>query len=102
MGKKHRGGMKSAYELAMERLAADAPEAGRALTSEQLKALALVDEDVEVRIAELDIMAQQRIAQARAEGDADAVRELGHARSREARQIREEGEERKARIRGEA
>ena len=99
---KKNDGIKSSYELAMDRLAADGPSTSQSLTDEQLKELAAVDEDVRARIAELEIMAQQRIGQAKADGDADGVRELGHARSREARQIREEGEQRKNRIRGEA
>ena len=92
--------MKSAYELAMERLSTNAPGDSAPLDDDQLKALSGVDDDIRARIAELEIMAQQRIAQARSEGDGDAMRELEHARNREARQIRDEGEQQKARIRG--
>ena len=98
MTKSKDGGMKSAYELAMERFQGADDESG-SLTAEQKEAIARVDEDTKVRIAELEIMASQRVAEARAAGDAGLIQELDAARSREARELRDAAEREKESIR---
>ncbi len=98
MSAKKDDGIKSAYELAMERLAGAGGEEP-ALSKDLLRDLAAADDEARAKIAELEIMAQQRIAEARAQGDEDAVRELEQARAREARAVREAAEAEKQRIR---
>lgn len=62
--------MKSAYELAMERLR-QKDGADRTLSAEQRGALAEVDRVLTARLAELEIMRGQEIAAAQAAGDAE-------------------------------
>lgn len=55
--------IKSAYELALARLAQREGQ-GPALTAEQKKALAAVDQKTKAKIAELEIMGASRLAAA--------------------------------------
>lgn len=68
--------MKSAYELAMERLQENEP-AKPALTDEMKSALAEVDEKFNAKIAEREIFLTQKLAAATSMGEmteADAIR----------------------------
>ncbi len=56
--------MKSAYELAMERLAKSDPPAGRPLTAEQKARLAEIDTVYRGKIAEREIFLQKQLAEA--------------------------------------
>lgn len=67
--------MKSAYELAMERLR-QKDGADRTLSVEQRTALAEVDRVLTAKLAELEIMRGQDIAAAQAAGDAEKAVEL--------------------------
>ncbi len=67
--------MKSAYELAMERLR-QKDGADRTLSAEQRTALAEVDRVLTAKLAELEIMRGQDIAAAQAAGDAEKAAEL--------------------------
>ena len=51
-------GMKSAYELAMERMGGEAQE----LTPEQKKAIAEIDSKMKAKVAETEIMFDQQLA----------------------------------------
>jgi hypothetical protein len=59
--------MKSAYELAMERLKAADPEATRELTPAQKKQLAEIDAKYKARLAEREIFLGQQLAAAEAD-----------------------------------
>lgn len=68
--------MKSAYELAMERLEESEP-AKQPITNEVKKALADIDEKFNAKIAEREIFLTQKLATASSTGDrveADAIR----------------------------
>lgn len=56
--------MKSAYELAMERLAKSDPTAGKALTPEQKARLADIDRVYQGKLAEREIFLKERLNQA--------------------------------------
>jgi hypothetical protein len=88
-------GLKSALDLAMERLGGEGPT----LTTGQKEALAEVDRETEAKIAEVKIMSEQRLLQARAKGDAEGIRELEAGRTAEIGGILAKAEEKKERIR---
>lgn len=84
--------MKSAYELAMERLEKESGPS-RKLTDEQKAAIAEVDNKYEARIAEKKLEFEQRLAAAPQEADAirqemaQAVQALEEKRDREKDEI---------------
>ena len=61
--------MKSAYELAMERLNAESPNENAPLTEEQKDELADLDNKYNAKVAERKIAHEKRIAEANATGD---------------------------------
>jgi hypothetical protein len=89
--------MKSAYELAMERLEKQAPTPK--LTDEQRQALADIDNLYRSKIAEREVFLQAQLQKARAAGDATEMDSLQLQLSREVRRLREECEEKKEKIR---
>lgn len=93
--------MKSAYELAMERLAAK-EGALRPLTQAQKRAIQETDSQTKAKLAETEIMLDREIASARAAGDATKLQALQEQRARELRKIRDRGEAEKERIRAES
>jgi hypothetical protein len=80
--------MKSAYELAMERLEKESGPS-RTLTDDQKAAIAELDKKFDARIAEKKLEFEQRLAAAPQEGDsirqemAEAVQALEQERDRE-------------------
>lgn len=93
--------MKSAYELAMERL--QQKEGTRApLSEQQKKALAEIEQQTRARVAEIEILRDRELADARAKGDAAAVEKIQVERSEDLRRARARGEAEKdeARKRG--
>jgi hypothetical protein len=90
--------IKSAYELALERLGGGAT-APPTVTAEQKAALAAVDRETAAKVAEQEILAKSRIQAAIATGDAEAVAKLRDEVATELRRIRDRGEERKEEIR---
>lgn len=90
--------IKTAYELAMERLE---QKSGRtaALSEEQKKALAEVDAQVRARLAEVEILWDQKLAAARAQGNEEEVVQLSEQRQTEIRRARDRGEAEKEKIR---
>lgn len=66
--------MKSAYELAMERLDKDGP--ALTLTDEQRAALAELDSVYQAKLAEKEIFLQGQIGKAVESGDAEAIASL--------------------------
>ena len=89
--------MKSAYELAMERLATKDPV--RKLTDAQKKVLAEIDSTYQAKIAERETFLGGKIASARAAGGAEEVEILREELARDLRGILEEWEQKKERAR---
>jgi hypothetical protein len=92
-----RGTMKSAYELAMERLEKQAPTTR--LTEEQKRELSEIEALFKARIAERELGLGDRIAQARAQQRAEDAAKLEEELATDLRRLREECEARKARVR---
>ncbi len=93
--------MKSAYELAMERLKAAEGEAAPALTAEQKKQLAELDQRYKAKLAEREIFLNQQITAARAEGNAEEHEKLREQLRRERTRLEEEREDEKNKVRRE-
>ena len=89
--------MKSAYELAMERLQQSAPT--RALTEEQKRQIAEVDESFRARIAEREVFLKDQIAKALASGSTDEAADLQKQLATEVRRLRSDCEEKKEKLR---
>ncbi len=89
--------MKSAYELAMERLAKDQPIV--ALTDDQKKELAEIDSTFKARIAEKELFLKGEIAKAQATGKFEEVEGLQKQLSYELRRLQEDCEAKKEKLR---
>jgi hypothetical protein len=88
--------MKSAYEIAMERLNKNAP--ATKLTAKQKKALAELDSRYAAKIAEREISLNGEIA--KAAGDFEKVETLRNELVRERKKLQTELEEKKQSVRG--
>jgi hypothetical protein len=89
-------GLKSAYELAMERLEAKGG-AHKPLTDEQKKAIAEAEQKGKAQIAEIEIMVQQEVA--KAAGDPEKLKEVEDRKQQDIAKVREKTEEAKEQIR---
>ena len=89
--------MKSAYELAMERLNKQAPSV--ALTNDQKRQLAEVDSVYRAKIAEREIFLNGELAKAAEKGDFEATSQIERQLASERRSLSAECEEKKERIR---
>jgi len=89
--------MKSAYELAMERLAKDAPVVS--LTDSQKKELAEVDSTYRAKIAEREVFLKDQIAKAQSAGKLEEVESLEKQRATEIRRLNEDCEAKKEKLR---
>lgn len=89
--------MKSAYELAMERLQKGSPSLS--LTDDQKKDLAEVDSKYRAKIAEKELFLKEQIRKARAEGKFDDVESLEKQLASEIRRLQENCETRKEKLR---
>ena len=89
--------MKSAYELAMERLQKASPSAS--LTDEQKKELAEIDSQYQAKIAEKELFLRDQIFKAQTEGKADDIDSLQKQLVSEVRRLREECEAKKEKLR---
>jgi hypothetical protein len=89
--------MKSAYELAMDRLSKSAPTAK--LTAEQKKQLADLDSRYSAKIAEREIFLKDERAAAAAKGDFEAVGQLEKQLVSARRSLQAELEEKKEKVR---
>jgi hypothetical protein len=89
--------MKSAYELAMERLQKAAPSTP--ISDEQKAAIAEIDGRYRAKIAEREVFLQGEIAKVRAAGDADELASIEKQLASELRRLRQECEEKKEAIR---
>ena len=91
--------MKSAYELAMERLAQSDPTAGKTLTPEQKARLAEIDRVYKGKTAEREIFLQERLEAARAADKADDVEKIKRQLTNERARLEEEREAEKDKVR---
>ena len=89
--------MKSAYELAMERLQRNAPSAS--FTDEQKAKLAEIDSQFEAKIAAKKIFLSQEIEKATAAGQVDEVEELQRQLTTEIRRLQDDCESKKEKLR---
>ena len=89
--------MKSAYELAMERLQKGAPSIS--LTEEQKKQLAEIDSTFKARIAEREVFLQDQIAKAQLAGKGEEVAALQKQLASEVTRLRQDCEAKKEKLR---
>ena len=89
--------MKSAYELAMERLAKDQPIV--TLTGDQKKQLAEVDSTFKARIAEKELFLKGEIQKAQAAGKFEEVASLEKQLTNEIKRLQEDCEAKKEKLR---
>ena len=89
--------MKSAYELAMERLNQSEPEIK--LTNEQREQLAAIDEKFKAKMAERELFLTDFIKKATMEGNYLELQELETQKTREISSLKEECESEKDKIR---
>lgn len=91
--------MKSAYELAMERLAKSDPAAGKPLTVEQKSRLAEIDRVYQGKWAEREIFLQKQLNDALAGGNAEEADKIRQQLANEKARLQEEREAEKDRVR---
>ena len=89
--------MKSAYELAMERLEAEQPQV--ALTEEQKQRLGELDELYKAKIAEKEVFLDGLIEKAMSEGNFEELVQLKEQRTREIQLLEDKREEEKEAVR---
>lgn len=89
--------MKTAYELAMERLSQSSP--GVKLSAEQKRAIAELESRCRARIAERELVLKEEIAKAAAAGDADKLAELEQQLANERKKLQSDLEEKKEQVR---
>jgi len=89
--------MKSAYELAMERLQKASPSLS--LSEEQKKELAEIDSKYRAKIAEKELFLKDQIRKAQAEGKVEEIESLEKQLTLEVRRLRNECEENKGKLR---
>jgi hypothetical protein len=89
--------MKSAYELAMERLEKKAPSV--ALTDEQKAQIAEVDSTFKARIAERELFLKGEINKAQAAGNLEEAESLQKQLTIDLRRLQEDAEAKKEKLR---
>jgi hypothetical protein len=93
--------MKSAYELAMERLAKSEPKE-KPLSPAQKARLAEIDTLYKGKWAEREVFLKEQLEKALSEGDAEAAEQVRTRLAREKIRLEDEREEEKERVRREA
>ena len=91
--------MKSAYELAMERLAKSDPDASRPLSAEKKGRLAEIDRVYKGKLAEREIFLRKQLDDAYAAQKADEVEKIQKQLVSERARLDEDREEEKERVR---
>ena len=89
--------MKSAYELAMERLQKNQPSV--ALNEDQKKQLAEIESTFKAKIAERELFLKEQIAKARAAGKIEDVEALQKQLTSEIRRLHDDCEAKKEKLR---
>jgi hypothetical protein len=91
--------MKSAYELAMERLAKSDPASGKPVTAEQKSRLAEIDRVYQGKLAEREIFLKKQLEEAWSAQKADEVEKIKKQVVSERARLEEEREDEKERVR---
>lgn len=91
--------MKSAYELAMERLEKDDPGGSVSLSDEQKQALADIDTKYKAKIAEREVFLEKQLLEARRSRDTDAIEQIRTQLRNERLRLEEERESAKEKVR---
>ncbi len=89
--------MKSAYELAMERLQKASPTVP--LTEEQKAEIAEIDSVAKAKTAEREVFLKDQIAKAQAAGKYEDVQQLQDELARDLRRIQSDAEAKKEKVR---
>ena len=89
--------MKSAYELAMERLSKSSPTVK--LTAEQKKQIADLESQCAAKIAERELLLEGEITKAVNKGDDEALEQLKKQLTSDRKSLRANFEEKKAKVR---
>ena len=90
--------MKSAYELAMERLNKVSPSVK--LTDKQRAELAEIDSKYAAKIAERELLLQDELRKAAAKGDMEALEQIEKQLASNRKTLEAEREEKKDKVRG--
>jgi hypothetical protein len=93
--------MKSAYELAMERLAKSDPDSAKPLSAAQKARLAEIDLLYKGKIAEREIFLKKQLDDVLADGKYEEVEKISKQMASERARLEEEREEEKERVRRE-
>ena len=91
--------MKSAYELAMERLAKSDPDANQPLSAGQKARLAEIDQVYKGKIAEREIFLKKQLDEALTEGKLDEVEKIRAQMQSERARLEEDREDEKNKVR---
>ena len=91
--------MKSAYELAMERLNKEDPDGGVSLTEDQKAGLQDVQTRFRAKIAEREVFLGGKLREARMQRDHEAIGQLEKQLRNEKQRLEEECEQEKDKIR---
>jgi hypothetical protein len=91
--------MKSAYELAMERLAKSDPDSGKPLSAEQKNRLAEIDTLYKGKIAEREIFLKKQLEDALVAGNYEESEKVKKQIASEHARLEEEREDEKERVR---
>jgi hypothetical protein len=91
--------MKSAYELAMERLAKSDPEGNQPLSAGQKARLAEIDQVYKGKIAEREIFLKKQVEVALTEGKLDEVEKIRSQMQSERIRLEEDREDEKNKVR---
>jgi len=89
--------MKSAYELAMEKLQKQSPD--QSLSDEKKAELAELDNLYKSKLAEREVFLGGKIAEAEATGDFEALEQLQHELASDKKTLESELEEKKEEVR---
>ncbi|WP_269526374.1 hypothetical protein [Coraliomargarita parva] len=91
--------MKSAYELAMERLEREDPSAGKPLSDAQKAELATIDERYKAKKAEREIFLKQQLAKEQSSGNHEAISQIEKQLVNELARLEDEKEAAKEAVR---
>ncbi|MEQ1858847.1 MAG: hypothetical protein ABMA13_02820 [Chthoniobacteraceae bacterium] len=89
--------MKSAYELAMERLEKASPT--HKMTAKQKAEIAEIDSQLKAKIAEREVFLRDQIAKARFDGKDEEAEQLEKQLTIDIRRLTEDAEEKKEKVR---
>lgn len=90
--------MKSAYELAMERLEKESPQ--ESLNEEQKKLISEIEKKCSAKIAEREVFLRSKIKESLSEGQFEEAEQIENELSRELKSLRMRCESEKEEVRG--